>query len=155
MQSWETNPYKLNEQYQGLVWSETDPGAFEADLQACDAYAGELASIFLGLRSRVAAMQPPSSLSDAHRNTVQRHIQLKSPLAEIPKLSDGFSGSRMVNYFKEFEVVVNRYKFDTTEKFGLLKENISVKPLTIVQNMKFRDYYEKANYRRPTQSRNN
>ena len=64
-------------------------------------------------------------------------MQLKRPQAPIPKFPDNVGGSRIVKYFKEFEAVVNRYDFDTTEKFWLLKENICGKPLTIVQNIQF------------------
>ena len=145
VQTWETKLNELNEQYQSLVWDETNESLFETDLIACDAYTAKLAQIFLALRARVTAAQPPITRPTATGGQGPRSMQLKRPQAPIPKLPADVGGSRIVKYFKEFEAVVNRYEFDTTEKFWLLKENIRGKPLTIVENMEYSDPdYEKA-----------
>ena len=138
LKNWESRLGVLNTQYQDLIWDDVNPAAYESDLASCDEYYAKIAYIQTALTRMSARDTASATQSGSQRGPTSgggRTLQLKRPHAPIPKLPEKAGGSGLKKFFHEFEAVTNQYELDSYEKFIMLKQNLTGRAATIVENL--------------------
>ena len=110
--------------------SETDDTLIQDDLEKCDEYQGKIISCLAVLESLQTNSNNVSNVSNPYSNPTL----LKCPTAPLPKYS-GHESEDISKFFFQFEKIINKYNFGEFEKLLLLKQQVSDRPLLLINTL--------------------
>jgi hypothetical protein len=116
----------------GLWIHETEDGALNRELESCDKYDDEMASLVRRVESRITSfsnspLQPTSE-------TPRPNTQLKLPQLPLPEYSHTH-GESLERFFFNFENIISKYSLSNYEKFIFLERQLKNEPLTLIKSL--------------------